>query len=187
MWYEDDASSRVSRVTPSCGVFIEGSVSVALAFVLGFIKIWRLPQGGEISLEMVPIITFSLFRGFIPGTLAGMTFGLLNCMQFPVVVHPVQFILDYPCAFGALGLAGIFSRERTIYPLVWLYVFVSILGRFFFHVLSGVLFIEFFIRNAPVNSLIYSAVYNASYLVPDFIICAPCVQLLFWKLKKIIR
>ncbi len=136
-------------------------VSVALAYVLNLIVLLRLPQGGSVTaVSMVPILWIALRRGAKIGILAGVIFGLVDMFPQPFVVHPVQFMLDYPLAFGALGLAGLLRGHPTVG------VIVGIGGRFVCHFLSGIVF---FAAYAPegMNPVIYSAIYNGSYLIVE--------------------
>ncbi len=141
-------------------VVTEVGVTVALAAVLSIIRVFRMPQGGSISLEMVPIFYVALRRGAGTGVLAGLVLGMVKLVLEPYVVHPLQFLMDYPLAFAALGLAGLFPRL----PLVG--VVVGGAGRFLMHLLSGVIF---FASYAPEGSNVwaYSATYNATYMVPE--------------------
>ncbi|MBA3953238.1 MAG: energy-coupled thiamine transporter ThiT, partial [Rubrobacter sp.] len=71
-------------------VLTEAALAIALAFVLGLIKIFQMPFGGSISLEMIPLILLALRQGPVVGVVAGSAYGLLNLAVGPVVVHPVQ-------------------------------------------------------------------------------------------------
>ena len=150
----------------STKILSEAAVLVALAGVLNFVKIYTLPQGGSITAgAMVPICWFALRRGLKWGVFAGVVFSfivMLNPVDF-FVVHPVQFLLDYPIAFGALGLAGAFRKN----PLVG--VGVAMVGRFVSHFVSGIVFFSMF---APpgMSPLLYSAIYNGSFLIGEFIV-----------------
>ncbi|MFH0849265.1 MAG: energy-coupled thiamine transporter ThiT [archaeon] len=142
-------------------ILAEVVVSVALAYVLNLIVLFRLPQGGSVTaVSMVPILWLALRRGAKIGILTGVVFGLVDLFPQPFIVHPVQFLLDYPLAFGALGLAGL-VRGHPIFGVV-----VGIGGRFVCHFLSGIIF---FATYAPegMTPVIYSAVYNGSYLVVE--------------------
>ena len=45
-------------------ILVEGAVMVALATVLSFIRVFKLPWGGSITLlSMLPIVLFSIRRG----------------------------------------------------------------------------------------------------------------------------
>jgi thiamine transporter len=79
------------------------------------------------------------------------------------IYYPTQIILDYPLAFGALGLAGFFQRQ----PVMG--VGVGIFGRFICHFISGIVFFGQYAWEGW-NVVAYSAAYNATYLVPEFIV-----------------
>lgn len=144
-------------------VVTEVGAAVALAAVLSLIRVFRMPQGGSISLEMVPIFYVALRRGGGTGILAGLVLGMVKLVLEPYVVHPLQFLMDYPLAFAALGLAGFFPGA----PLVGVLVGGAV--RFLLHVLSGVVF---FASYAPEGSnvWVYSLTYNATYMVPEVVI-----------------
>jgi thiamine transporter len=88
---------------------------------------------------------------------------LVVLVEEPFIYHPVQFLLDYPLAFGALGLAGLFRKL----PVVG--VAVGIGGRFICHFISGLVFFATY-APAGMDPAVYSAIYNASYLVPELIV-----------------
>jgi len=142
----------------------ESGIAVALAAALGMVKVYQLPQGGSITAgSMVPVLALSLRWGARTGIVAGVLLGLVNFALEPVFLHPVQFLLDYPVAFGALGLAGFFPNTP------WLGVVVGGAGRFLSHFLSGVVF---FAQYAPrgTSPALYSAVYNGSYMLPEVVV-----------------
>lgn len=141
-------------------------VVIALSTVLSYIKIYHLPQGGSITAgSMVPLLWLSLRRGAKIGIFASIVYGIVQLLIEPFVYHPVQVLLDYPIAFGVLGLAGFFKS----YPLIG--VVVGIFGRFVSHLLSGVIF---FANYAPqgMNPIVYSAIYNGSYLIGELVVSA---------------
>jgi thiamine transporter len=160
-------------------VLTEAALAVALAFVLGLIKVFQMPFGGSISLEMVPLILLALRQGPFVGVVAGAAYGLLDLAVEPFIVHPVQVIFDYPLAFGVLGLAGFFPP--TVRGAVAGTV-VAVLARFICHFVSGV---AFFTSTFPEgwNPLLYSAVYNAAYLVPSLVIALVVVAVLLRALE----
>ena len=148
----------------STQVLSEMVLMIALSSVLHMIKLFTLPQGGSVTLgAMIPILLFSLRRGPKLGIAAGLIFGFIVLIEEPFIYNPFQVLLDYPLAFGSLGLAGLFRKHPEIG------VGVAITGRFICHFLSGVIFFASF---APpeMNPAVYSAVYNGSYLGVEFII-----------------
>jgi thiamine transporter len=129
---------------------------------------------------MIPLILLALRQGWKVGVVAGAAYGLLDLAIDPFVVHPVQLILDYPLAFGALGLAGLF--KPTVRGAV-LGATVAVLARFACHFLSGVIF---FASYAPEgwNLYLYSAAYNAAYLVPSLGIAVVVTVVLLKALER---
>ena len=160
-------------------VLAEAAVAVALAFVLGLIKVFQMPFGGSISLDMVPLILLALRQGPFVGIVAGAAYGLLDLAIEPFIVHPVQVLFDYPLAFGVLGLAGFF--RPTIGGAI-VGTVVAVLARFLCHFVSGVVF---FASYAPEgwNPYVYSAAYNLAYLVPSLIIAILVVVVLLRALE----
>jgi thiamine transporter len=161
-----------TKTTFSTRILAEIIIFVATATALSFIIIYTLPQGGSITAgSMVPILWLALRRGPKIGLFAAVVYGLVQMVVMPYVYYPVQVLLDYPLAFGCLGLAGFFQKR----PLVG--VVVGITGRFIMHFLSGVFFFASF---APpeLNPIEYSALYNASYLIPEMAISVFIIYLL---------
>jgi energy-coupled thiamine transporter ThiT len=88
---------------------------VALSTALSYVKVFSLPQGGAVTAgSMVPVIWLSLRRGPKIGLFTCVLYGLVQLVLEPFVYHPVQVLLDYPIAFGALGLAGFFQKRPTL-------------------------------------------------------------------------
>jgi len=160
-------------------VLAEMAIFVALATALSFIIVYTLPQGGSITAaSMVPILWLALRRGSKVGITAGVIYGLIQLMILPYVIDPIQLLLDYPLAFGVLGLAGFFPKR----PVLGAAAGISM--RFLMHFIAGVVYW------APVyapnlNPFDYSAVYNGSYLLPEFLISGFILYLL--QKSKVLR
>jgi thiamine transporter len=156
----------------STKIIAEIVVFVALATVLSYIKIFSLPQGGSVTAgSMVPILWLALRRGPKIGLFAATVYGLVQLVVEPFIFHPAQVLLDYPIAFGMLGLAGFFQKRP------FLGVNIGILGRFLAHFTSGIIF---FADYAPegMHPAIYSAVYNGGYLLVELVISIYVIYLL---------
>ena len=147
------------------------AMTVAISFVLSTLRVYRMVQGGSITLlSMLPIIAFSLAFGPARGALVGCAYGFLQLLYDPYVIHPLQMLADYPLAFAALALGGF--AEKTPINRYWklpLAVVIGSLGRYLMAVLSGVVFFAEYAGDQ--NVLIYSSVYNISYLGPDALLC----------------
>lgn len=155
----------------------EGAICAALSVALSSLKLFRMPQGGSITLEMAPLLFFALRRGVKWGALSGTISGLIQMLFGGYVVHPLQGALDYPIAFGVLGIAG----APMPHPIV-AYILACV-GRTVSHVLSGVIF---FAEYAPEGQspIIYSLIYNATVMIPNMIICVTVAWILHKRLAR---
>ena len=136
------------------------SICMALAFALSFIKLFNAPMGGSITLMSTFFITFvGYLYGTYIGVITGISYGLLQLIVGPYFVHPIQILVDYPLAFGALGLSGIFSNAN--HGLIKGYL-LGITGRLFFSVLSGIVFFASYAGD--MNVFLYSFTYNFAYI-----------------------
>ena len=145
---------------------------MALATALSFITFAVFPQGGSVTAgSMVPILWLALRRGPRIGLFAGAVYGLVQLAVMPQIYYPTQVLLDYPLAFGCLGLAGFFQKRAIIG------VAISVTGRFILHLVSGAFF---FASWAPegMNPWVYSALYNGSYMLPEMVISIFIIYLL---------
>ncbi len=163
-------------------ILVEGAIMVALATVLSFIRVVKLPWGGSITLlSMLPIVLFSIRRGIKSGLTVSFLFALIQFIQgimdglFGWGLTPGSLIacifLDYLLAFTVLGLAGLFRQKGVT---GWISgIALAILLRFTMHFLSGViiwqsfgqLWGDFFTE----NTVLYSLLYNGAYMLPEMI------------------
>lgn len=142
---------------------VYGGMCIALAFVLSYIRLFRMPQGGSITPgSMLPIILYSIVFGPVAGVTAGVSYGFLQFLQDGGIVHWAQLFLDYPLAFGFLGLAGIVPRTFHIRTRIVTGTLLAIVGRGVMHVLSGAIFFAEYAEGA--NPWVYSLIYNGSFL-----------------------
>lgn len=162
---------RTSSSALTTKKLVYGGMCVALAFILSYIRLYKMPQGGSITLaSMFPIILYAMVFGTIPGIIAGIAFGFLQLIQEPSIVHWAQLFLDYPLAYGFLGLAGLApSSLKNIQVRTCIAVSIAILGRGLMHFLSGAIFFGEYAPEGQ-SAVIYSLSYNASYIVPELII-----------------
>ena len=148
----------------------EGALLLALAQVLGYLKLWELPNGGSVTLSMLPIFLFCVRWGFGPGLLVSFAFGLLQLIEDPYVIHPIQLLCDYPLAYGAMALcclACLIPEEKSYFRLP-VAVLLGYFARLVMAVISGVAFFAEYAGDQ--NAFVYSVVYNISYLAPEMAI-----------------
>ncbi len=160
-------------------------VCIALSFTLSFIKfeaMWL--QGGSITLiSFLPICIFANIYGMKKGLLVGIIYGLLQAIQDPFIVHPAQFLLDYPIAFSTIALSGLFTDLKLLSekPSLKFALGAGFTGvfRYASHVLSGVFAFGAYAMDAEANSFFtFSAVYN-SYVFVDIALVIVVGTILF--------
>ena len=158
-------------------------ICIAMSFALSYLRLIRMPQGGSITpASLLPLMIYAYLFGVRKGVFAGFAYGLLQALQDPTILHPAQFLLDYPVAFAWIGIAGIFAKVEKLdkYPQIRFAcgAILAGLGRFAMHFLSGAFaFGAFAPEGTPV--LLYSLTYQAGYVLPDLAIAVVAGVLLF--------
>ena len=159
---------------------VYGALSLTLAFVLSYFKLFSLPFGGTITLvSMLPIFAYAAYFGPVYGFTAAFAFSLLQVIQGAYIVHPIQFILDYFVAFTLLGLASFFPKSLPLGALVGGF------ARMLASTVSGAVFFGSYAADFGfTNVWAYSLVYNFFSIGVDTLLCVvvaamPPVQKLF--------
>lgn len=174
-------------------IMVEAAIMVALATVLSYVRIIKLPWGGSVTLlSMLPIIVFSIKRGVKYGMAASFLFSLIQLGQgiavdgiFSWGLTPMTLIacimLDYVGAYSVIGLGGIF-REKGSAGIVAGTV-LAVFLRFAVHFMSGVVIWhsagKLWEGFATDNTWLYSLLYNGAYMLPEMIFTAVGAAVLF--------
>ena len=161
----------------------KASVCISLAFLLSFFNVFKLPSGGGVSLESVPLMILAWSEGPITGIIGGFVYGILMLMKPSCIVHPLQFLLDYPIAFSSFSIMGFIGKNATT-TKKWTISLLSFIARSICHTISGILFCSLFLKNPPDNVILYSAIYNLSYIIPTAIISSILFQWISLGLEK---
>ncbi len=164
-------------------ILVEGAAMVALATVLSFIIVFKLPWGGSITLlSMLPIVLFSIRRGIRPGLVTAFVYALIQLTQGIVrdgllgwgltpALLLACILLDYIGAFTVLGAAGCFRKKGL--PGWILGIFLTIGIRFFLHFLSGAFIFHsvglLWENFSTENTYLYSFLYNGCYMLPELV------------------
>ncbi len=163
---------------------VYGAIAIALSFALSYVKFFEMPQGGSVTFaSLLPLMIYCCMFGTRRGVIVCLIYGTLQAVQDPWIIHPMQFLLDYPLAFGLIGISGIFVEKGFVkkYPVVGfvLGAVVAVCLRFACHVLSGV---YAFASWADVETYgtvaAYSLAYN-SFAFIDMLIAIAAGVLLF--------
>lgn len=162
----------------------ESAVFTALALALSYLKI---PTGlafggfgGSIDLVMIPLILCAIRWGFGWGLGSGLVFGTLKFFfAGGSAISWESMLLDYSLAYMMVGLAGVLKNRSSI---AWLAALIGCLGRFAIHFFSGVTIYAEYV--SPIfgwdgsSSVIYSVLYNGSYMLPNTVLAVLAVALL---------
>jgi len=152
------------------------SILIAIATVLSIIPPFRMPFGGEATIaSMVPIIIIPYLFGLRYGLISSLVFSviqmILGAQNFGFLAptftnFALIALFDYIIAFGVLGLGRQFSKNVVIGGGI------VIALRYVSHVISGAILWGQFATTAQLahGVWVYSLVYNATYMVPEFII-----------------
>ena len=153
------------------------AVSLALAFVTSYLRPFKLPFGGSVTLfSMLFICLIGNWYGVKAGIMTGLAYGILQFLQEPYVLSFFQVCCDYILAFGALGLAGIFWKSKN--GLVKGYL-LGILARGAFHTLGGYLYwMDYMPENFPQSlAALYPIIYNYSYILAEAVLTVIVISL----------
>ncbi len=177
------------------------AMAIALATVASMIPMPRMPMGGHVTLFSLLIISLvGYWFGLAGGIACGVAYGTLQLLLDPYILSFPQLLCDYIFSFGALGLSGIFRmktekneqageddktgnretarrRMKFVSTPVPGYI-ASVLGRYFFAIVSGVVFFSSYAPETGIlsNAWIYAIVYNGIYIGAEAIITIVTLQ-----------
>ena len=154
-----DVKASRSSVRP----LAEGALMVAMSTILGYLYLYRLPQGGSFDLALVPIFLYCLRWG--PKWSFGACFlhGLLQYfLGGGIAISWQSMLLDYVVAETLVGFCSFAAGKKG----GWIWgVILGTFGRFVSLLLSGGLLCymympESFLGLPMFNPWVYSALYN---------------------------
>ncbi|MBP3320939.1 MAG: energy-coupled thiamine transporter ThiT [Clostridia bacterium] len=160
-------------------ILAESGIMLALATVLSVLKLADLPYGGSVTpASLLPILLIAYRHGTGKGLLCALCYGViqqllgLNTLSYFSTWYSILAIilLDYILAFAAAGLGGIFRNKLKNQALaLTLGGLLVCLVRYLCHVISGAT--VWAGMSIPTGgALIYSFIYNATYMLPEAII-----------------
>ena len=164
----------------------EGAIFVALAQVISYLKLFELPQGGSITVAMLPIFLYCARWGFGHGILASFVYSVLQLLLDGAYAWGWQSMLgDYIIAFSVLGLAGLFHGKKGGF---FTGMAVGCLARFLVHyVVGATVWAEYmpetFFGMTMHSPWFYSLLYNGSFMLADLILCLVIGALMYRPLR----
>ena len=162
MWFVGD-----KRKMSDTRSIVYGAISIALSFALSYAKLFKLPQGGSVTFaSLLPLMVYCCMFGTRRGLVVCTIYGVLQALQDPFIIHPMQFLLDYPLAFGLIGVSGIFM-EKGVFKDKKIVAFllggiIAVVLRYACHVCSGVFaFADYADLDKYGTAIVYSMAYNS--------------------------
>lgn len=150
---------------------VYGAIAIAMSFALSYARFIHLPQGGSVTFaSLLPLMIYCCMFGTRRGIVVCLIYGCLQALQDTYIIHPVQFILDYPLAFGMIGVSGFFC-ERTPLKKNKLIAFIvgaviAVVLRYACHICSGVFaFADYADLETYDTAIAYSFAYNSFTIV----------------------
>lgn len=158
---------------------VESAVLITVATVLSILKIVDLPYGGSVTIaSMLPVVIISYRHGMGWGLTSGLVFSViqqllgLSSLSYVTTWQSILAVvfLDYIIAFLVTGLGGMFRKKvKSQAAALVLGSVVVCLLRYACHVLSGAT-VWAGISVPTKAALMYSLVYNATYMIPETIV-----------------
>lgn len=194
-------SQTQNKKSQKTRMLVEGAMMVALATVLCYIRIFKFPWGGSITLfSMLPIILFSLKYGVKQGLLCSFVFSLIQFGQgvtdglfgwgLTAVMLIACILLDYLGAYTVIGLAGAFRKKGFAGWILG--TVLAVFVRFLFHFFSGVVIWhssgKLWEAFSTENEWLYSFLYNGAYMLPELVmtVVAACILLNLKQVRKLL-
>lgn len=168
----------------------EISIFTALALVLdilcGFVGDLLWPEGGTVSIAIIPILLMGYKYGPKGGFLSAFLFGSIQLIWSGHIVNIWSIILDYVLAYGATGIASLYykkvsyktnSEYNTIRAIfISLGIFLASITRCALSTISGMVCYNI--------GFYESLIYNASYIGLSMVIVIPLTIILVRSLKR---
>ncbi|HEM3442691.1 TPA: energy-coupled thiamine transporter ThiT [Streptococcus suis] len=171
--------------TSKLPILAEVAIFSAIALVFDKIPLFTMPQGGSVSLVMLPILLLALRHGLGVGVLTGGIVGTIQLFYGGYFLNVFQVFLDYALSYAGIGLAGLvaptLSKQKNLKNATLIITLASFLGgsiRLVATFLSGIIF---YAGYAPAGTPVwlYSFTYNISYILPSTAIASILLILLY--------
>lgn len=176
-------------------MLMEIAIFAAIALVLDQLSFKLWPQGGSISLVMVPIACMALRWGLQAGLTTGLIVGVLQMAFGAYILHWLQAAIDYGIAFTVVGFIALVRKPvlaaieaRQMKKLAGYIVLGTVIGgmlRYVAHSVAGAVFFAEYAGDQ--NVWLYTIVYNGTYMIPAIIFTAIVAVLLFTSAPRLIQ
>lgn len=179
-------------------IMVECAILIALSTVLSFVKVWKLPWGGSITMfSMLPVCYISVRHGVKWGVGSAFIYSVIQLFLGITVdgllgwgltggILAACILIDYIIAFSVLGVSGVFSKKG--FAGIMTGTAMAVVLRFVCHLLSGVYVFasagKLWDGFETANTWLYSFVYNGCYMLPELIMTLVGAAIIFKALHK---
>jgi len=178
-------------------VITEGALIIAFALALSFVPHTTGVSAIEFMYGLIPMSVYALRRGLRAGLMASFVWGMADLILFGFskggFLNLFQGILEYPIAFGVVGLIGLGSkpvkeaigRGKNAMGLILLYSSIGFFAKYFFHFLAGGVYWGMYAPKT-MNPWVYSLVINGGSFIANMIMMTVLVIALNRVFKQLI-
>ncbi|MDF9867743.1 thiamine transporter [Bacilli bacterium PM5-3] len=128
----------------------------ALAFLLSQFELFKMPQGGSITLYLVPLFFAAFNNDLKTNVFIAIVTATLQVLIGGYILNPIQVVLDYYLPILLICTCQVFKLNR------YLNLCIGSLLAMFSYVVSGMVFFE--------TPFIASIGYNATFFIPTIIL-----------------
>ncbi|MDL2211533.1 energy-coupled thiamine transporter ThiT [Erysipelotrichaceae bacterium OttesenSCG-928-M19] len=143
----------------------------AIAFLLSLVILFRMPNGGSITVYLVPLFFAAFNNDLKTNVFIAIVTATLQVLFGGYVLNPIQVMLDYYLPVMFICICMIFRLNKYIN------LFIGSLLAMVCYVISGMIFFE-----VP---FLASIIYNATFFIPTIILNLIIFALINPRLGKI--
>ena len=166
----------------------EAAVLIAIAQILSYINLNRMPDGGSITFAMAPMVLLGVRHGVGWGALSGFVYGILQYYAGSgIAIDWTSMICDYLIAYTLLGFgAGLFKgRKYGVYFGTLVGGFLQFLSSYLVGVFVWGLYMpEEFLGLTMTSPWFYSFLYNILWAGPCIVLALIVFAATYKRLKK---
>lgn len=176
-------------------MLVEIALFASMGVIFDMLTFNFMPQGGGISLKMIPILLIALRWGFLAGVSTGMLIGFIDVATGITIYHWAQVFLDHCLANAAVGVVALFNkpihaalrdgRKTALNVSLLTGIVLASFCKYIVHVISGVIF--FYMYANGQNIWLYSIIYNATPMIPTTILCMICMSILLTSAPMLVK
>ncbi|HFU4463334.1 TPA: energy-coupled thiamine transporter ThiT [Streptococcus suis] len=163
----------------------EIAIFSAIALVFDKFPLFTMPQGGSVSLVMLPILLVALRHNLTAGLLTGGIVGTIQLFYGGYFLNVFQVFLDYALSYAGIGFAGLLTplltKQKDLKQAAFTISLAGLIGssiRLLATFLSGIIFYaDYATPGMPV--WLYSFTYNISYILPSTLLACLLLTLLY--------